>query len=296
MGKRACTYCGAVAKLSREHMIPRWLHSYLPPVSDTSSVVAFTNGKDGGEKIESGIAYQQTFRNVCRKCNSGWMSTLQNEVRDVVIDLVGGECQSLTTAQQLAVSRWLAMTAISVQHQGLKKGNHLKRVCSKQTYTWDPTALRSIVVGDHPPLGWTIWIGRTSEAVQRPLVSFNFPMPVPPMVPNSVASPKEIVVSGTLICLGSLLALVCGTPNWHSARWWNPSSANAKYQARLWPISERILNVPCEAVFGQQESWKLVNEFCKFWYEGHKPPPPFHRFLTNEEIVAANDAVLSCLG
>jgi hypothetical protein len=91
-----CAFCGAPAPLTGEHVFAEWLAPYLPKLGSSGHTVSNTlRAVDGANlKIHSdnyssrkGDLYRkgrpmknQTLKIVCERCNSGWMSLLQDQV------------------------------------------------------------------------------------------------------------------------------------------------------------------------------------------------------------------------
>lgn len=74
MADRRCAYCGSEGKMSREHLWPASLHSRLVAV----------NGTDKGlfwlRRINAEVQGEPTMRDVCRACNNGPLSELDNYI------------------------------------------------------------------------------------------------------------------------------------------------------------------------------------------------------------------------
>ena len=107
-----CFFCGREAKLTREHVIPRWLRK---PLRDE---VRFK----GGVWLRSSLPSERSpmyrarrtdsvLKRVCGGCNAGWMSRLEGEVRPLLIPLIEGEAIRLTEASRLILVRWALKTA-----------------------------------------------------------------------------------------------------------------------------------------------------------------------------------------
>jgi hypothetical protein len=55
---------------------------------------------------------EQKVRHVCRPCNTGWMSTLENESKDILSPMIRGEDTRLSASDQRQVAIWAAKTAV----------------------------------------------------------------------------------------------------------------------------------------------------------------------------------------
>lgn len=90
---RACYFCGAVGGMSKEHVWPRWLRELSVDLTDTTTT--WSSGFEitaPGEVIETpliqttkqGSPITAKVREVCRVCNTGWMSRLEQDVRPII--------------------------------------------------------------------------------------------------------------------------------------------------------------------------------------------------------------------
>ena len=161
MGK--CVFCGAVGKLTREHIWADWLRAYIPKTMTSYEAGKVTINLPGiPDKIEGkkigGDPHSRRVKCVCGSCNSGWMSGLQERVKPVAIPLIEGHPIKLSLPQQKALAAWIAM-AVMCSEFGDKT-----RIAIHQDH-------RDILYHHHvPPAGnWRIWIARyhTSEHARR---------------------------------------------------------------------------------------------------------------------------------
>jgi hypothetical protein len=58
--------------------------------------------------------------NVCQRCNNGWMSHLENDVKLILSPMVLGSPLTLTGSQQARITAWLAKTAM--MYDSMDKG------------------------------------------------------------------------------------------------------------------------------------------------------------------------------
>lgn len=123
-----CIFCGRGGKKSKEHLWPVWMHEYLGKEGDGSHVRESTTFKNrehiGGSKLErQGYLFSTKFRVVCRSCNNGWMSKLEETTKPVLLKLIKGEKTKLEEGDQQLLSRWIAMKVITGEHAD--KGLHV---------------------------------------------------------------------------------------------------------------------------------------------------------------------------
>jgi hypothetical protein len=116
---RRCLFCGTAARLSREHVWPRWMISVLPAGHHFSSrgTLGRYNGQAGarfGDVFESVDSCSWTARAVCGTCNNGWMSTLESAAQPTLSPLLTGESAKIRGADITVVFRWAVKTAIMI--------------------------------------------------------------------------------------------------------------------------------------------------------------------------------------
>lgn len=123
-----CIFCGQRGKKSKEHIWPVWMHEYLGKEGDGNHVRESTTFKNRehieGSKLErQGYLFSTKFRVVCRSCNNGWMSQLEEDTKPVLVKLMKGDKLKLQKADQRLLSRWIAMKVITGEHA--EKGLHV---------------------------------------------------------------------------------------------------------------------------------------------------------------------------
>ena len=114
-GVKSCIFCRsdlADVGRSREHILPRWLQEawQLPE--------QFVEPTHFDEKFNVISRRRHTFNsfvagNVCGPCNNGWMSALEVQCKDLILDLASGRRQilGLQDHEALRLARWTAKTA-----------------------------------------------------------------------------------------------------------------------------------------------------------------------------------------
>src|SRR6185369_10157223 len=92
MNTRSCLFCtNPLTERAREHVIPQWLIDYLG-VRDEDLLQGIAQTQDGA-LLKQRTHVAQTFveGRVCKECNNGWMSSLENQVRSLLTDLMSGQ-------------------------------------------------------------------------------------------------------------------------------------------------------------------------------------------------------------
>lgn len=115
-----CIFCGHNGPLSREHVIPQWMHPLLPKYTQsfTRDVRTIAGSKGLGQaatgysRIGRPLTAAQP-RIACRSCNSGWMSELQTRVQTVVAAMILGQEVLPSHEFWRELIAWLAMTTMT---------------------------------------------------------------------------------------------------------------------------------------------------------------------------------------
>ncbi|HIC8862703.1 TPA: hypothetical protein ACW7Y0_003737 [Aeromonas hydrophila] len=87
------------------------------------------------------------IRNVCGKCNGGWMSRLETKAKLKLTALMLGENTTLDSKDVLNISSWAMMTSIMAEYTDIP------------TQSIPESDRRHLMDNGVPPENWHIWIG-----------------------------------------------------------------------------------------------------------------------------------------
>ena len=162
---RACIFCGG-RPLTREHLLPAWLAGVLP--SDDPVIQFRTVGPGEGDHREwSRRPFRQNTRFVCERCNSGWMSRLEETSRPVLAPAIRREPCIFDQEQQGVAAAWAFKTCLvlqATQSEGppLAPPFHFLHVRRSRT----------------PPPQVAVWIGSHYRSLRDPVNSAYVQSPV----------------------------------------------------------------------------------------------------------------------
>lgn len=106
-----CVFCGST-DMSEEHLIADWVHRAFARKRKPDNDFAGTFVGRDALRVEP-VASTLTARVVCRDCNNGWLSGIDNAAAQVLRPLVRGERDvELGRAAQGAVAAWICKTAV----------------------------------------------------------------------------------------------------------------------------------------------------------------------------------------
>lgn len=116
-----CAFCGRPGSKTKEHVIAQTLRDILPQVPETfaefevgygvnDSGDAFSPMPSGGRNEARKKIVDRITWDVCKSCNSGWMSELDNRVKPILAQLLdaarSGEPIRLTEDQARTLTHW----------------------------------------------------------------------------------------------------------------------------------------------------------------------------------------------
>jgi hypothetical protein len=135
-----CLFCGSSGPLTREHILRADFRKHFGSDRFESRNWGWQLNQ-AGDRIEVdrkywALPFERTVKEVCASCNNGWMNDLENEAKDILLDLAEGRERTLNRAQLRIVTRWVAKTAAVIeaaentlramqpgQYQALRAGN-----------------------------------------------------------------------------------------------------------------------------------------------------------------------------
>lgn len=119
---RQCRFCSNEAN-SREHFYPQWAKALLTvfyPYRSYNVDDFVVNGtelqKVTSTKTLTGDARSSPIKVVCSSCNEGWMSTLQDQNKEIIIAIGNRQKVNLNGEEQLSLSKWAIMTSIVIEY------------------------------------------------------------------------------------------------------------------------------------------------------------------------------------
>jgi hypothetical protein len=151
--RRRCAFCNASdAPLNREHVWPSWIQAVLEsrvkvPIKDESTLVSGQRR----QRAWDDRPYRLKVRAVCRGCNGGWMSRLEERAKPLLTPLMQGMPRALEPSHQEVIATWGFKTAAMHELRHDEEGRFL------------PSRHRRILFETGmPPKNGGIWIGAYS--------------------------------------------------------------------------------------------------------------------------------------
>jgi hypothetical protein len=113
-GKRRCGFCGRSGKLTGEHLWADWLRELL---SNKEAPFPHRRTSTIGGLDHQWLMPPFTLRvnEVCRACNNGWMSELEEQAKPLLKPMILGKPTQLSERDQVTLATWAAKTAMVYQ-------------------------------------------------------------------------------------------------------------------------------------------------------------------------------------
>ena len=99
----------------------------------------------------TGHAKSTKFRIVCKTCNNGWMSKIEESAKPILEPIIQGDTLLLDKTMQFLLSRWLSLKVLVIDNTA---GNPIASKQTRDNFRSDP----------QPLSGMTAWIARCDAA------------------------------------------------------------------------------------------------------------------------------------
>ena len=153
-----CIFCQQNEKLTKEHVLPNWLCKLYPNWDIATHEFTGSKSKTWQSKI-----FQLQTKVVCKKCNSGWMSDLEQEVRPILTELVNLNKLIIDKKSQDTLAFWIQKTVLML-NQALPNSLKITQDLYEELYKNKSFSKKAIV-----NLGWRM---NYSGNKLNPLASF----------------------------------------------------------------------------------------------------------------------------
>jgi hypothetical protein len=129
-----CIFCQRERKASREHLWPRWAQGTLDKQMRSRRIRHSIEPHDEPNTVWDAPLFSATIKDVCRECNSGWMSRIEAEAKTYAAPLIrGGEGISVDPDAQWAIARWTYLKVLLFERVD-KRQRLLPADCYREMY------------------------------------------------------------------------------------------------------------------------------------------------------------------
>jgi hypothetical protein len=226
-----CAFCGE-AGVTDEHIIADWIKRLLPVETKHhrfrgAKSAEGSSNKTGLRQLQ-GSAFTAKTRKVCARCNSGWMSELEELARPLLTPLIHGETLTLQPEDQAVLAGWIAKTVMTADTLYLESSAITE--CDRRTVraTFRPPDNWSIWLALHHNSDWRTGLDHIGSALHREA--------------DYERNKNVVSTQSTTIGIGNLLihAFSSALPGFQ----FEPSAAFGACLHRIWPSPGRILLWP----------------------------------------------------
>lgn len=243
--KGTCAYCGASAKLTKEHIWGKWSSKYLGAPTRGGAHLVRLNTSDvrNGAQHGRGPSRSRTLRIACGKCNGGWMKDINERAKPALIRLARGEWWYLSPYERQSLAAWATLFTMSYEHADLA------------TMATVPAERLRFSIDHHPPAHWAVGIARYDgdkyyeDSVQH--TAFMLDEPV-------------MNIQTTTILFGNLILHTYSSRKAIFPQWWNRFGME-----KIWPLGYFPVLPP--RTLGDANFISLAH-FTEVWLTGEFPP------------------------
>jgi hypothetical protein len=170
--KVLCIFCGQRRSRAREDIIPFWLSR---EIGTNEPHLNFTlhGPRDGPFTTRSPRVGEITvlkLKEVCVRCNGGWMSRLEVQARPIVTSMVHSRTAALSVREQRKLAAWAQMKSIALDAYAAGNRGQSRLLPDHVAHTFfrshQPIMDSLVVVGTvHAPIGGPVEYARDSSMV-----------------------------------------------------------------------------------------------------------------------------------
>ncbi len=118
MARRVCIFCGR-SPVTNEHVIPRWVAALIlkdPRAKNLPRPIDHQLRGDTRLVTWRSDRIDVRAKCVCRDCNQGWMSRIEDDAQAFIRPMIMGQHISLDADAQRRVATWVALRALVFRH------------------------------------------------------------------------------------------------------------------------------------------------------------------------------------
>ena len=118
---KSCIFCGNYKDITNEHIVPDWISQIIPKGPRDRRLFTLERSLEGGarlksQRIFSGHPISKRVKVVCKRCNTGWMAELEQELKPTITKMILGEFLTLNSWAQRRLALWAVKTAMTAEY------------------------------------------------------------------------------------------------------------------------------------------------------------------------------------
>lgn len=135
MSRVTCIFCRNKSERAKEHIWPRWIQNYVNGSTKATNIGRHISpiARTISERKQSGESL--VYGNVCKDCNSGWMSDLETQVIPIIKDVYekGQDAKNWSKEDSKTFATWAFKTILMI-NVGSNYRNIVRKVHFKNIY------------------------------------------------------------------------------------------------------------------------------------------------------------------
>ncbi|MET3911102.1 hypothetical protein ABID59_005464 [Bradyrhizobium sp. S3.3.6] len=283
--KRTCMFCDGRG-MTGEHLWPLWMsrlevrnydkNSHSQWLSDINEEGTFIIK----QQARLGSIEDIVIKRVCSTCNNGWMSAIQGKAKPLIINLLAGKRDGLTSDSQLVLAQWATMLMMVAEF------------LAKDRVAISPAQRRDFMETQRPPENVKLWIGNLAAGGQHHLEIYHSALAK--ITPDKPFSRDHTIQSTTLGLDGLFFYGISSQENVPIAKlddssimYFSDLKPNTHWWPlvlQLWPPQHEVLPTPerpiTDAEFKQLA--KMISEISR------TPSPGATVFVGDDQAKGAN--------
>lgn len=152
--RQHCIFCGG-HPISKEHFFGQWMKPFFLDIKQHSqSAVEFRHAIGSDPVVlrtratRQGSIAARSVKRICILCNTGWMSRLQNLVKNSMLELIQGNSIELSEKEHLALVGWISCLVVNLEY------THPSTVAISEAERL------GLYKSQLPPKSWRIYVGQ----------------------------------------------------------------------------------------------------------------------------------------
>jgi hypothetical protein len=272
MAPTRCIFC-LTPGTTGEHLFADWLRVLFPRTpTDTRTVGVTQWGKDIRGKlyampqrdIERGHSGSKKIRFVCRGCNNGWMSRMEERTKPILTRLITGVPHFVSTFDQQTLATWVAKTVMVGEYSHPK---HIAIPDSERLHM-----LANLAPPDH----WKIWISDYRGNEWSNLAMYHHMGRLSDPGPTETRKPLPPDTHFTSIGMGHLFIQAVASTSGGDFGFDDNSTTPFRL---IWPMTSVALNWPPTEPLFDREARYVADSFMRIAGLPHDQQPSFAQLL-----------------
>ncbi|MEO5796115.1 MAG: hypothetical protein ABIP34_14755 [Rhodoferax sp.] len=247
-----CVFCGRTG-VTKQHVFPDWISKIIPRLGHSHSQYLIFGAPDHQSNVffvvpeirsSRGPLLARKIRNVCKSCNSGWMSHLEVSAKDCLKNMILDQPTMLNDREQSQVSAWVTMTCTMAEFTDVRS---VAIPAENRAY---------LMKSKLPPVGWRIFLGRSTDD------EFAYSHTGSAMMTEGSEPPKSANTQTSTFKIGALLVHAVSSTLFDASVL---SEKLPNHLKQIWPRRESTIQWPPEQTIDSQQLAELKGSHSHYF-------------------------------